>query len=216
MNKLRIVLWALVALIMGASCTVEHTIDYNEDMSGTNTIVIDYGDVMEQMGGLMGDSMNLGDDLSLKESLGGLEQDFADISGIENLNMISEENNRRMGFSFSFKDTKALNKAMVGYLADDDMEKKKVPKNYKAKRKALILKFEQDDMGSFTEGLGDPSMASMLDMFDYQLTINLPKPVKSVNNSLYTLSEDRKSLSATISFEDMSTGSEDLSAKIKW
>ena len=71
-------------------------------------------------------------------------------------------------------------------------------------------------MGSFTEGLGDPSMAAMLNMFDYQLTINLPKPVKSVNNPLYTLTEDRKSLSATVSFEDMSSGKEDLSVKIKW
>lgn len=216
MNKLRLILMTLGTLFLAVSCTVEHTIDYNEDMSGTNTIIVDYGDVLEQMGSLMGDSMNLGDDLSLKESLGGLEEDFADIAGIDNLNMISEENNRRLGFSFDFKDTKALNKAMAGYLADDDSEQKKAPKNYKAKRKALILKFEKNDMGSFTEGLGDPSMASMLDMFDYHLTINLPKPVKKINNPLYTLSEDRKSLSATISFEDMSSGNEDLSAKIKW
>jgi len=215
MNKLRVIVLASIALFLSFSCTVEHTINYNEDMSGTNTIIVDYGDMFEQMGGLMGDSMNMGNDLSVKESLSGLEEDFADISGIENLKMINEEDNKRLGFSFYFNDTKALNQAMASYLSDEE-ENKKVPKNYKAKRKALILKFAQGDMGSFTEGLGDPSMAAMLNMFDYQLTINLPKPVKSVNNPLYTLTEDRKSLSATISFEDMSLGNEDLSVKIKW
>lgn len=215
MNNLRVIVLASIALFLSFSCTVEHTINYNEDMSGTNTIIVDYGDMFEQMGGLMGDSMNLGNDLSVKESLSGLEEDFADISGIENLKMINEEDNRRLGFSFYFNDTKALNLAMASYLSDEE-ENKKAPKNYKAKRKALILKFAQGDMGSFTEGLGDPSMAAMLNMFDYQLTINLPKPVKSVNNPLYTLTEDRKSLSATISFEDMSLGNEDLSVKIKW
>ena len=215
MNKLRVIVLASIALFLSFSCTVEHTINYNEDMSGTNTIIVDYGDMFEQMGGLMGDSMNMGNDLSVKESLSGLEEDFADISGIENLKMINEEDNKRLGFSFYFNDTKALNQAMASYLSDEE-ENKKAPKNYKAKRKALILKFAQGDMGSFTEGLGDPSMAAMLNMFDYQLTINLPKPVKSVNNPLYTLTEDRKSLSATISFEDMSLGKEDLSVKIKW
>jgi hypothetical protein len=184
-------------------------------MSGTNTIMVDYSQMFEQMGGLMGDSMNLGNDQSVKESLSGLEDDFADISGIENLKMIHEEDNKRLGFTFHFNDTKALNQAMASYLSDEE-ENKKAPKNYKGKRKALILKFAQGDMGSFTEGLGDPSMAAMLNMFDYELTINLPKPVKSVNNSLYTLTEDRKSLSATISFEDMSSGKEDLTVKIKW
>ena len=215
MNKLRVIVLAAIALFLSFSCTVEHTINYNEDMSGTNTIIVDYGDMFEQMGGLMGDSMNLGNDLSVKESLSGLEEDFADISGIENLKMINEDDNKRLGFSFHFNDTKALNQAMASYLSNEE-ENKKAPKNYKAKRKALILKFAQGDMGSFTEGLGDPSMAAMLNMFDYQLTINLPKPVKSVNNPLYTLTEDRKSLSATISFEDMSSGREDLSVKIKW
>ena len=215
MNKLRVTVLASIALFLSFSCTVEHTIDYNEDMSGTNTIMVDYSQMFEQMGGLMGDSMNLGNDLSVKESLSGLEDDFADISGIENLKMINEEDNKRLGFSFHFNDTKALNQAMASYLSDEE-ENKKAPKNYKAKRKALILKFAQGDMGSFTEGLGDPSMAAMLNMFDYQLTINLPKPVKSVNNPLYTLTEDRKSLIAIISFEDMSSGKEDLSVKIKW
>ena len=215
MNKLRVIVLASIALFLSFSCTVEHTIDYNEDMSGINTIMVDYSQMFEQMGGLMGDSMNLGNDLSVKESLSGLEDDFADISGIENLKMINEEDNKRLGFSFHFNDTKALNQAMASYLSDEE-ENQKAPKNYKAKRKALILKFAQGDMGSFTEGLGDPSMAAMLNMFDYQLTINLPKPVKSVNNPLYTLTEDRKSLSAIISFEDMSSGKEDLSVKIKW
>lgn len=215
MNKLRVIVLASIALFLSFSCTVEHTINYNEDMSGTNTIIVDYGDMFEQMGGLMGDSMNMGNDLGVKESLSGLEEDFADISGIENLKMINKEDNKRLGFSFHFNNTKALNQAMASYLSDEE-ENKKAPKNYKAKRKALILKFAQGDMGSFTEGLGDPSMAAMLNMFDYQLTINLPKPVKSVNNPLYTLTEDRKSLSATISFEDMSLGKEDLSVKIKW
>ena len=64
--------------------------------------------------------------------------------------------------------------------------------------------------------MGDPLMLSMLGMFDYELTVKLPVSIKSINNPLYTLSEDRKSLRAAVSLEELSSGSEDLSVKIKW
>lgn len=217
MNNLRILLMASVAIIIATSCTVEHTIDYNKDMSGTNSIIIDYGEIMEQMGDMMGDSSGLGDELDMTDGLGDLEDSFRDIDGVSNIGMINESEDKRMGFTFDFKDTKALNSAMSNYVEGESSgKKKKGPKSYKAKKKALIINFADQDLGSMTEGLGDPSMAAMLGMFDYDLTINLPVPVKSVNNRLYNLSEDRKSLNAVVNLEDMTNGSEDLSAKIKW
>lgn len=218
MKNIKILLWAVVAVFVATSCTVEHTIDYDKNMSGTNTLIIDYGEVMEQMGGLMGDSAGLDKDLDMTEGLGNLEESLGQIDGVENMLLIEDTENKRMGFAFDFQDTKALNTAMSNYLSGDEAapsKKSKIPTTYKQKKKALILDMSNQDMGGLTESI-DPSMASMLSMFDYELSINLPVAIKSVNNPIYTISEDRKSLKAIINFEDLSSGNEDLSAKIKW
>lgn len=217
MNNLRLLILAFVAVFIASSCTIEHTIDHNKDMSGTNTVIIDYGEVMEQMGGLMGDTEGAEKDLDVADGLGDMEESFAGVDGVDNIQMIDKPAEKRMGFAFDFKDTKAFNKAMSNYMGDENSsKKKKAPKNYVQKKKALILNFAAQDLSSLTESMGDPLMLSMLGMFDYELTVKLPVSIKSINNPLYTLSEDRKSLRAAVSLEELSSGSEDLSVKIKW
>lgn len=218
MNKLQLFLVALLALILSTSCTIEQTIDYRADMSGNNKIIIKYGGALEQMSGLLGDSTGFNEEMDMSEFMGSLKETFTGISGINNTEVINKVEEKIMGFSFDFKDNKALNLAMAEYLEDEASpgKKKKAPKNYKTKKKALILSFEQDDLGSLSEGLGDPSMVAMLGLFDYSLTVTLPKTIKSVSNPLYVVSEDRKSLRVKLSFKDLSSGSEDLSVKIKW
>ena len=218
MNKLHLFFVSFLALLLSTSCTIEQTIDYRTDMSGSNTVIISYGDVIEQMGDWMGDSAGFDEEMDMSEFMGTLKETFTGISGVSNTKVINEVEKKIMGFSFDFKDNRALNLAMAEYLEDEasPSNKKKAPKNYKTKKKALRLSFDQQDLGSLSEGLGDPSMAAMLGMFEYSLIVNLPKPIKSVSNPLYAVSEDRKSLSAVVSFEDLSNGSEDLSVKIKW
>ncbi len=218
MNKLHLFLVASLALILSTSCTIEQTIDYRADMSGNNKVIIKYGGVLEQMSGLVGDSTGFDEEMDMSEFMGSLKETFTGISGISNTEVINKVEEKTMSFSFDFKDSKALNLAMVEYLEDEASpgKKRKAPKNYKTKKKALILSFDQEDLGSLSEGLGDPSMAAMLGLFDYSLTVVLPRSIKSVSNPLYVVSEDRKSLSVELSFEDLSSGSEDLSVKIKW
>lgn len=218
MNKLHLFFVSFLALLLSTSCTIEQTIDYRTDMSGSNTVIISYGDVIEQMGDLMVDSVGFDEEMDMSEFMGTLKETFTGISGVSNTKVINEVEKKIMGFSFDFKDNRALNLAMAEYLEDEasPSKKKKAPKNYKTKKKALLLSFDLQDLGSLSEGLGDPSMAAMLGMFEYSLIVNLPKPIKSVSNPLYAVSEDRKSLSAVVSFKDLSNGSEDLSVKIKW
>ena len=218
MSKLHLFLVALLALILSTSCTIEQTIDYRADMSGNNKVIIKYGGVLEQMSDLVGDSTGFDKEMDMSEFMGSLKGTFTGISGIGNLEVINKVEEKIMGFSLDFKDNKALNLAMAEYLKDEASpgKKKKTPKNYKTKKKALILNFDQGNLGSLSEGLGDPTMAAMLGLFDYSLTITLPRSIKSVSNPLYVVSEDRKSLSVELSFEDLSGGNEDLSVKIKW
>jgi len=217
MKKINIILMAIVAMIIATSCTIDQTIDYNADMSGTNNIIIDMSGAMEMMGGMMGEDSEAMKGMDMKEGLGELEESFGELEGVSNLKMIDDMKSYRMGFSYDFEDTKALNNAMKDYLDDGETAKKKKGKDaYKQKGKKLLLNFDDMDTEGLGESLGDPSMMGMLGMMDYNITINLPEPVKSIDNKVYMLSEDRKTVSANVSFEDMFGGEESLSTKIKW
>lgn len=217
MKKINILLLAVVAMIAATSCTIDQTISYNDDMSGTNSIVIDMSGAMDMMGGMLGEDSEAMKGMDLKEGLGDLEESFGKIEGVSNLQIIDDMKSYKMGFSYDFRDTKALNDAMQDYLDENGSgEKKKSKETYKLKGKKLLLNFDDLDTEGLGESLGDPSMMGMLGMMDYNITIKLPEQVKSVDNNLYMLSEDRKTLSANVSFKEMFGGEESLSAKIKW
>lgn len=217
MKTINVILLAVVAMIIATSCTIDQTISYNEDMSGTNSIIIDMGEAMEMMGGMMGEDSEAMKGMDLKESLGEMEESFADLEGVSNLQFVDDMKSYKLGFSYDFEDTKALNAAMQDYMENDELPKKKKSKEtYKQKGKKLLLNFDDFDADGLGESLGDPSMMGMLGMMDYKLTINLPQPVKSIDNNVYMLSEDKKTLNANVSLEDMFGGEESLSAKIKW
>ena len=162
MNKLRLFLVASLALILSTYCTIEQTIDYRADMSGNNKVIIKYGGVLEKMSGLVGDSTGFDEEMDMSEFMGSLKETFTGISGISNTEVINKVEEKTMSFSFDFKDSKALNLAMVEYLKDEASpgNKRKAPKNYKTTKKALILSFDQEDLGSLSEGLGDLSSGS--------------------------------------------------------
>ena len=216
MKTIKLLFLNVLTLFIVTSCTIKQTINYNEDMSGNNEIIIDYGDFLEQMSGLMGDSSSLDKDMDLKEGLGDLEDTFQDIEGISNLNTIQKAKEGLVGFSFDFKDTKSLNEAMSGYLSEETGKQKKASKSYVQKKKKLILNFDEQDLGSMEESLGDESMMMMMASFDYEFTVNFPFPIKSVDNKMYTLSSDRKSISTSVNLGDYLDGKESLSTKVKW
>lgn len=216
MKTFKLVLLNLIALFIVSSCTIKQTISYNEDMSGNNELTIDYGDFIEQMGSLMGDSSNLAQDMDMKEGLGDLEESFKDKEGVSNLITIQNTKESIVGFSFDFEDTKSLDEAMAGYLDEEGDTKKKAPKTYVQKKKKLLLNFDNQDIASLKESMGDESMMMMMSSFDYEVTISFPFAIKSVDNTIYSLSADRKTLSATVNLEDYLNGTENLSTKIKW
>ena len=217
MKTFNMITLAIFAMFIATSCTIDQTISYNDDMSGSNKIVIDMSGAMEMMGGMMGDDSEAMKGMDMKEGLGELEESFKDLEGVSNLKLIDDLKSYRMGFSYDFEDTEALNAAMKDYMDDDDAPKKKKSKDtYKQKGKKLFLNFDAEDMSGLGESLGDPSMLNMMGMMDYKITINLPQPVKKIDNSIYMLSEDRKTVSANVSLEEMFSGEEGLSTKIKW
>jgi hypothetical protein len=81
---------SFLALLLSTSCTIEQTIDYRTDMSGSNTVIISYGDVIEQMGDLMGDSAGFDEEMDMSEFMGTLKETFTGISGVSNTKVINE------------------------------------------------------------------------------------------------------------------------------
>lgn len=216
MKTIKLFLLSLIALFILNSCTIKHTVSFNEDMSGNNEMIIDYGELMEQMSGLMNDSSKQTKNMDLDKGLDGLTTSFKDIEGLTNINTIQEAKKGLLGFSFDFKDTKTLSEAMSKYLEDDIVSKKKNASTaYIQKKKTLILNFDEQDLGGMKESLGDESMI-MMGSFEYEFTVNFPFAIKSIDNKLYTVSVDRKSMSANVNLEDYLSGKESLSAKVKW
>jgi hypothetical protein len=66
------------------------------------------------------------------------------------------------------------------------------------------------------KSIGDESMMMLIGSFDYEFTVNLPFTIKSIDNKIYTVSADRKSISATVNLEDYIIGNESLSTTVKW
>ena len=216
MKTIRLLFLNLIALFIVCSCTIKQTINYHEDMSGSNEIIIDYGDFIEQMGSLMGDSTDLDKDIDMKESLGGLSESFKNMEGVTNLITLQEQKEGLVGFLFDFKDTESLNEAMSGVLGGEGSNKKNAPKSYWQKKNKLILDFDNQDLGKMKKSIGDESMMMLIGSFDYEFTVNLPFTIKSIDNKIYTVSADRKSISATVNLEDYISGNESLSTTVKW
>ena len=215
--KIKIIFLAIVAVFVASSCTIEQKIKYNKDLSGNNQIVINYGGFMEQMGGLMEGSEDLTKDLALTESMDELTTAFQEIDGVKNVNPIINGEKGLAGFSFDFKDTRALDAAMNSYLSEEGSttKQKKASPMYLQKKKTLSVNLDNKD---FDKLLGEESadMTAMMNMFDYTISIELPFPVKSISNSNYTLSNDRKTIQTTVNLQEYAEGTKDLSLKVKW
>jgi hypothetical protein len=215
--KTKVVLLALIALLIASSCTIEQKIKYNEDMSGNNEIIVNYGGFLEQMGGLTGGEEDFTEDLALTESMNEITDAFQDIKGISNVKPMTNSNKGIVGFSFDFKDTKALDGAMNNYWSgeEESPKKSKTSTMYELKKKTLSLNFDNKD---FEEILGEESedISAMMNMFDYSISIELPFPVKSISNKNYTLSNDGKTIQTTVNLQDYVEGTQDLSVKVKW
>jgi len=213
MKKIRLIFLNLLALFIVSACTIKQTINFNEDMSGNNEVLIDYigfMEEMEEMESLMGGSSSMDKDMGLED----LTVVFKDVEGITNLKNIQNTKDGLFGFSFDFKDTKILDEAMTSFLGEEGSSKEKAAKSYVQKKKKLILNFDNQDLGHMKESLVAQSM--MIASMDYSLTVNFPFKVTSVDNKNYSLSADRKSMTATISLEDYLNGNKSLSTKVKW
>mgnify|MGYP006995595056 FL=1 len=138
------------------------------------------------------------------------------MEGVTNLITLQEQKEGLVGFLFDFKDTESLNEAMSGVLGGEGSNKKNAPKSYLQKKNKLILDFDNQDLGKMKKSIGDESMMMLIGSFDYEFTVNLPFTIKSIDNKIYTVSADRKSISATVNLEDYISGNESLSTTVKW
>jgi hypothetical protein len=138
------------------------------------------------------------------------------MEGVTNLITLQEQKEGLVGFLFDFKDTESLNEAMSGVLGGEGSNKKNAPKSYLQKKNKLILDFDNQDLGKMKKSIGDESMMMLIGSFDYEFTVNLPFTIKSIDNKIYTVSADRKSISATVNLEDYIIGNESLSTTVKW
>lgn len=214
--KIRIIFLALIALLIGSSCTIKQSINYNEDLSGKHTLLFDMSEFMEEMKALYPEGENaLSEDSDIQHSLDELSTIFKNQEGISNIKNIDRSSEGIFGFSFDFENTAALNTGMATYLENEEA-KEKGKNNYYQKKKTLVLNFDKNSLGSLGAELQSEEMQMMLANIEYKLELQFPFPIKKVDNNLYLISEDRRSLIASLNLVDLLDGSETLSTKIKW
>lgn len=214
--KIKLLFFALLALIIASSCTIKQSIEYNEDLSGKHSLLFDMSEFMEEMKGLYPEGeTEMNKDSDIQESLNELSTIFKSQEGVSNIQNINRSDEGIFGFSFDFENTEALNSGMATYL-ENDQAKEKGKNNYYQKKKTLVLNFDKTSLGSLGSELQSEEMQMMLSSIDYKIELSFPFPIKKVDNPLYTLSADRKNLEASIALVALLDGSENLSAKIKW
>ncbi|MCD8528879.1 MAG: hypothetical protein LRY27_02665 [Chitinophagales bacterium] len=221
MKTLNLLFVILIAGIIASSCTVKQTINYNEDMSGTQTFSIDMSDMMTQLAFMQEEGE---ESIFKKEDFEGafddLKDGIEDNKGISNFKSLFNEKEESFGFQFDFKDTKALNQFFKQKTTDENVKQNKNT-GYILKKKSLSINYEEYNLSELfgednEENQEMASMMGMMDMFTFETEINFPFKVKSVNNSHYTLSADKKTVSSSFTFDELTKTRKDANVKIVW
>jgi len=222
MKNIQIILLAFIAAFIATSCTIEHTVDFNEDFSGSNSFHMDMSEMMTMMKAMQpdsaaGDVNSMLGDYDMDSEMQELEKEFDKTEGLTNLEFIDRVEEGVLGMSFDFEDVKYITQGMSK--ADTEDKLKDSNDLFVLGKNSLEVNFSSS---SFTDAFAgdkedtEEDMMGGFSMGDYALTLNFPFEIKSVDNENYMLSEDRKSVSFVMPLEAFSDKNIDLNTVIKW
>lgn len=228
MKNLQILFLAIVATFIATSCTIEHTVDFNEDMSGNNSFSMDMSEMLTMVKALQTDSTkdataSLFGDYNMEEEMADFQNEFEESEGLSNLKTVDDIENGIFGFSFDFDNVKAITKGMSKTGDSKNKENKNTDDLFVVGKNSLKVNYSTSELKGLlgdgdkeeTEKTEEDLMAGF-SMGDYALTLNFPFPIKKIDNDLYLVSEDRKSVSFVIPLEDITDNTLNLNALIEW
>lgn len=221
------ILGVALTLLFSACFEIEEKVHFNKDgKSGKVEYGYDFTNMMEMLTSIMPDSIKESSDEldgKMKENIGEKENQLKDIKGISNLK--TSKDGYKFVVSFDFSDIDALNEAYRRLVGGDSAKTKgpawKIEKN-------LITRFNTyagkeglplDGMGSGDEDdeQGAAMVKSMLESAKVRYIYTFDKPVTSVNNESFIVSEDKKSVKADLRLIDImdKTKNYEMTVKLK-
>lgn len=220
MKNIQIFLMAIIAMIITTACTIEHTVDFNANMSGSNEISINMSEMISTLSMLMPDSSKktteqLLGDIDLEKEMADLEKEFTKTEGLSNFKAINNTKENTFGFKFDFEDVKYVSQGIDAA----NKEKKKQSKAsglFILDNDKLTVDFTSSDIADAMKGEEGETGLMGFDMGNYVFTMNFPFTIKSVNNDAYLISEDRKSVSINIPIEQVSANTKSMNVEIAW
>lgn len=227
MRNIQILLLAIIAAFISTACTVEHTVNFNKDMSGTNSISVDMGEMMSMLKAFQpeveNDSSNsLFGDYNMENELAEIEKDFDKTEGLSNFKSVDKVKEGFFGFSFDFADVKYISEGMKDAKKREKYKADNIDEGlFVLGKNSLKLNFSSSDFkdafnNDDKEKSKEDNILAGFSLGDYALKLNFPFPIKKVDNDLYLISEDRKSLSLMIAIEEITENTQSMDAEIFW
>jgi uncharacterized lipoprotein YehR (DUF1307 family) len=219
MNTFKLLLISLVAGFVASSCTFRQEITFNEDMSGAYAFQVDmkeYIDFMKSMSAMGGeefDFKDFGDSLGMQ--MNDVAAGFENVEGISNAVSYFDKEAIAIAIKYDFKNIDAVNQSNGGSMLGMDAPKENSQAQYFVDKKSFTFKMGKDLAGQL---LGeDPSMSEMMgSMMNFEMKFNFPFDIKSVSNARYSLSENKRTVEAAFTLEEILAGKEGLDVTVKW
>lgn len=216
MNRIiNIILLAVVAGVISTSCTVEHTIEFDKDMSGNMSLSLNMQDMLKELRKINPDTSKTDAQLlketKATESIIELKEEFEQANGISNFKSIENFEEGVIGFSFEFDEVEAINKGIKESASKNQKNKEDEVQLFTISKNKMHI-----DFGNEKEEVEEGNPLAGFELGEYVLTFKFPFPVKSVNNDLYTISKDKKTVQLNIELVEMMQDYGKLRADISW
>ena len=212
-NQRFISIISILLLLITSSCiTIINKVEINPDKSGTAFIGVEIN--------VLAKFKSLNSDISKDEKNTiikfpeVIKEKLKDIKGISNIKTFGVVNFGRFGVEFDFKNAKALNKAYYRLL--DKEYKWYYPSIIKIKARGIKVKNVSPYIKSYIEENKDSFSEDIIKFVDVATVINVPKPIKSVDNDEGSISYNKSIFTYIIPLENIMKDNASMGFRIKY
>lgn len=208
MKTLQFIVTVIIAAIFTVSCTFEQEITFNTNLGGEYAFKMDlteYVDMMSLMGGDDFDINKMMDTLEMEA--GGMIDELNDKKEISNATSKFDKDSKAIVMKYNFETMNVLNdnQGQMEALGLSSAE-------YKLGKNTLTYKAGKANSDSQEM----EEMALIGDMVKFKNKLNFPFKIKNIDNKMYQLSENGKSLEATFTYEELMKNNGELDVVINW
>lgn len=221
MKTLQILFLATIAMFIATSCNIEHTVSFNEDMSGNNSIAVDANEMINTLRSYLPESVEktneeLFGDRNFDNDMDSIKMQFAKVEGVSNLDIKNNIDKGLITLNFDFDNQKYFVDGIAAMALDKPLEEIKKDEFFILGKDSLTLDFTSEAVNAAmgnNEGIED---LNAYNLGTYSFTLNFPFPIKTFNNDLYVLSDNQKSLSLKAPVKQLVTEREAFNVLLTW